>query len=218
MDVFTERCGELLTGSYECVDRIVLNGYFSMGHTPGGFRVWWRRWHGDSDEELYNAHLMRLAGRFSRRVRAFGKGHNVPVIDCTRDERKHRIAEDYLREHQVGTGVFLILVARAPATVWEVRRSKRGLIWTSPPTPSGSDGLSLPARLGHDPSSGLLVGSTPRADPQEGSNGWNLREVADRRQGGFVTVSGELRGRLQREPRGRSHSHMEGTTTMAGTG
>ena len=31
---------ELLSGSYDCVDRIVLNAYFGMGHSPGGFRVW----------------------------------------------------------------------------------------------------------------------------------------------------------------------------------
>ena len=30
---------DLLTGSYDCVDRIVLNAYFRMGHDPGGFRV-----------------------------------------------------------------------------------------------------------------------------------------------------------------------------------
>ena len=33
---------ELLSGSYDCVDRIVLNAYFGMAHSPGGFRVWWR--------------------------------------------------------------------------------------------------------------------------------------------------------------------------------
>jgi len=33
---------DLLGGSYDCVDRIVLNAYFRMGHDPGGFRVWWR--------------------------------------------------------------------------------------------------------------------------------------------------------------------------------
>jgi len=45
--------------------------YFSIGHSPGGFRVWWRRWHGDSDEDLDNAHSCVMAGRFSRRVRAW---------------------------------------------------------------------------------------------------------------------------------------------------
>jgi hypothetical protein len=71
---------------------------------------------------------MRLAGRFARRVRAFAAGNGIPVIDCVRGERKHLIAEEYLRTHSVGPGVFLILVARAPATVWDVRRSADGRV------------------------------------------------------------------------------------------
>jgi hypothetical protein len=123
VDGFSQRYGDLLAGSYDCVDRIVLNAYYPLGHNPGGFRVWWRRWHGDSDDELDNTHLMRLAGRFARRVRAWAGANGVPVIDCGRGERKHRIVEDYLAAHTVvGPAVFLILVARAPATVWEVRR------------------------------------------------------------------------------------------------
>jgi hypothetical protein len=127
VDEFSERYGDLLTGSYDCVDRIVLNAY-SLANHPGGFRVWWRRWHEDGDASLDNAHLMRLAGRFARRVRAWAAAHGVPVIDCAAGERKHRIAEDYLREHSVGVGVFLILVARAPATVWKVSRTSAGKI------------------------------------------------------------------------------------------
>ena len=83
---------DLLNGSYDCVDRIVLNAYFRMGHSPGGFRVWWRALTG-SDETLENAYLMRMAGRFSRRVRGYAKAHNIPVIDCSMGERKHDIAE-----------------------------------------------------------------------------------------------------------------------------
>jgi hypothetical protein len=110
-DEFTERYRDLLSGSYDCVDRIVLNAYYPLGHNPGGFRVWWRRWHDEGDQTLDNAHLMRLAGRFARRVRAWAGAHGVPVMDCTAEDRKHRIAESYLREHIVGPGVFLILVA-----------------------------------------------------------------------------------------------------------
>src|SRR6266852_3356116 len=77
---------DLLSGSYDCVDRIVLNAYFRMGHSPGGFRVWWRALTG-SDETLENAYLMRLAGRFSRRVRGYAKAHNIAVIDCSVGER-----------------------------------------------------------------------------------------------------------------------------------
>ena len=127
-DDFSERYGDLLTGSYDCVDRIVLNAYFSMGHNPGGFRVWWRRLHDGSDELLDNTHLIRMAGRFARRVRAWAGANGVPVIDCRNGERKHLIAEEYLAAHAVGPGVFLILVARAPATVWDVRRSADGTV------------------------------------------------------------------------------------------
>jgi hypothetical protein len=127
-DELSKRYGELLTGAYDCVDRIVLNAYFSLGHNPGGFRVWWRRLHQGCEEHLDNTHLMRMAGRFSRRVRAFAKANNIPVIDCGRGERKHQIAEEYLATHTVGAGVFLILVARAAATVWEVQRSASGMI------------------------------------------------------------------------------------------
>src|SRR6266704_1637854 len=123
VDGFSQRYGDLLAGSYDCVDRIVLNAYYPLGHSPGGLRVWWRRWHEDSDDDLDNARLMRLAGRFARRVRAWAGANGVPVIDCGRGERKHRIVEQYLATHTVvGPSVFLILVAKAPATVWEVRR------------------------------------------------------------------------------------------------
>src|SRR5450755_3493173 len=69
-DGFSERYGDLLYGGYDCVDRIVLNAFNPLCHGPGGFRVWWRRLHGD-DEQLDNAQSMRMAGRFARRVRAF---------------------------------------------------------------------------------------------------------------------------------------------------
>ena len=126
-DGFSARYGDLLYGSYDCVDRIVLNAYHTLGYNPGGFRTWWRRLHGN-DEQLDNAHLMRMAGLFARRVRASAAAHGIPVIDCKRGERKHEIAEEYLAEHTVDRGVFLILVARAVAPVWEVTRSAAGVL------------------------------------------------------------------------------------------
>ena len=182
-DDFTERYGDLLTGSYELVDRIVLNAYYPLGHSPGGFRTWWRRWHGDSDAELDDAHLMRLPGRFARRVRAWAKTNGVPVIECKAGQRKHRIAEEYLASHSVGPGVFLVLVARARATVWKVRRSPGGVImglekksessttipstsWTRPGPPGGED-VRAPAvrRAGHP--------ERPRVRRVPGSGGWD---------------------------------------------
>jgi hypothetical protein len=124
-DDFCERYGDLLTGAYDCVDRIVLNAFFPLGHNPGGFRTWWRRWHNGSDDDLDNTHLMRMAGRFARRVKAWGQANGVPVIYCRAGERKHQIAEEHLAAHPPsGPGVFLVLAAKAPASVWEVRRSE----------------------------------------------------------------------------------------------
>ena len=110
---------DLLGGSYDCVDRIVLNAFFPMGHDPGGFRVWWRALTG-SDETLENAYLMRLAGRFSRRVRGYAKAQGIPVIDCPAGQRKHELAEQYLANTKIAHGLFLVLVGRAKAPVWDI--------------------------------------------------------------------------------------------------
>jgi len=127
-DDFTERYGDLINGSYDCVDRAVLNAYFPLGHGPGGFRHWWRRLHGGSDDQLDNTHLMRMAGRFARRVKAWAAANGVPLVFCTAGQRKHRIAGEYLETHTVTARVFMILAAKAPATVWKVHRSARGAI------------------------------------------------------------------------------------------
>ena len=126
-DELTARYSDLLTGTYDSVDRIVLNAYFSMGHSPGGFRTWWRRWQG-GDDNLDNTHLIRLAGRFARRLRGWARANDVPVVDCKAGDRKHLIAQEYLDQGVTQPGVFVVLVARAPATVWKVRRSARGRI------------------------------------------------------------------------------------------
>jgi hypothetical protein len=56
-----------------------LNAYFRMGHTAGGFRVWWRTLTG-SEETLDNTHLMRMAGRFSLRVHGYAKAEGIPLV------------------------------------------------------------------------------------------------------------------------------------------
>jgi len=104
-DGLSELYRDLLTGSYDCVDRIVLNGYFRPGHNAGGFRVWWQNLTGSVDT-LDNTNLMRLAGRFSRRIRGWAKANGVRVIDCRAGERKHNLAEEHLKTTQVTRGVW----------------------------------------------------------------------------------------------------------------
>jgi len=124
-DDFARYYAPLLEGIYDCVDRIVVNAYFRFGQYAGGFRTWWRAWAG-SDDQLDDAHLMRLAGRFSRRVRAWAAAHQVPVLDCEPGTHKHEVAEQHLPTDPAFTGVFLILVSRAPALQWQVRRFANG--------------------------------------------------------------------------------------------
>ena len=62
-DAFSEYYAELLQGTYDCVDRIVLNAFFPFGQTGGGVRTWWRCLHGD-DLTLDNEHLREMAGPF----------------------------------------------------------------------------------------------------------------------------------------------------------
>jgi len=56
LDEYSDYYADLLENSYDCVDRIVLNAYFCMGQTAGGFRTWWRQLMG-SDDHLNNTHF-----------------------------------------------------------------------------------------------------------------------------------------------------------------
>lgn len=124
-DEFSEYYNDFLDGTYDCVDRIVLNAYFYMAQSGGGFRTWWNRLMGD-EKKLENTHLMRFAGRFARRLRAHCESREIPLIKCARGERKQEIAQRYLPTDPNFQGVFCILAGRAPAPVREVRICNNG--------------------------------------------------------------------------------------------
>src|SRR5215471_16130812 len=69
---------------------------------------------------------MRMAGRFSRRLRAWAKANDIPVVYCAPGERKHEIAEEHLSSTQMKPGLFLVLVSKAPALVWEAQQTGTG--------------------------------------------------------------------------------------------
>jgi hypothetical protein len=124
-DELSECYQDILDGQYDCVDRIVLNAYYVLGQTPGGFRTWWRQVHG-SDENLNETMVMRYAGRFARRVRAHAENNGIPVLQCGRGERKHEVAAPYVPTDPDYHGVFCILYGRAPAPVREIKRFGQG--------------------------------------------------------------------------------------------
>jgi hypothetical protein len=124
-DQLSDLYADFLEGSYDCVDRVVLNAYFSLGQTAGGFRTWWRALYG-SDENLDDNHLIRMAGRFSRRLRAWAQANGIPVIYFSPGKRKHETAEEYLATHQTKPGLFLVFVSKAPALIWEAQKTGSG--------------------------------------------------------------------------------------------
>ena len=92
-DAFTNRYEEFLDGNYDCVDRIVINAYLPGVGGGGGFRNWWRSLYG-SEDKLDKEHLMRMAGRFSRRLRGWAQANGMGGIDCDRGEKKHLTAKN----------------------------------------------------------------------------------------------------------------------------
>jgi hypothetical protein len=125
-DEFSQSYQAYLTGTYDCVDRIVLNAYFILAQSAGGFRTWWRQLNG-SDDDLDNTHLMRFAGRFSRRIHAYAKKQGIPLVHCQRGERKYELAEEHIPKDPAFRGVFCILAALAPMPVFQVHRSNKGI-------------------------------------------------------------------------------------------
>ena len=126
-DGFSEYYGDLLEGQYDCPDRIVLNAYFRMAHSPGGFRMWWRAWRG-SEDDLDNTHLPRLCTRFGRRLHAFARANGIPVVHCKHGDRQHELAQAYRPDDPDFVGVFVVFKFRAPAPTWKVQRSATGVI------------------------------------------------------------------------------------------
>jgi hypothetical protein len=129
-DQLTELYADLLAGHYDCPDRIVLNAFFRMGHTAGGFRTWWQSLN-RNDDNLDKTHLMRYTSRFMRRVKAYTGKHDIPLVYCRPGERKHELAEQHLPADPDFSGLFLVIISRASGLVWDVHDTKWGGIHLS---------------------------------------------------------------------------------------
>src|SRR4029434_9900714 len=118
-DDFSRYFGDALEGRYDCVDRIVLNGYFPRGHSGGGFRTWWR------DLTAPRTPSARSIWCAWREDSADGST-TMPKPRALRSSttQTHRLAEEYLPRDPNFTGLFLILVAKAPALVWKITCGK----------------------------------------------------------------------------------------------
>lgn len=125
-DKLTAHYEPLLQGTYDCVDRLVLNAYCPLLLNPGGLRYWYRQIYGE-DDTLSTAKLIGYAGKFSKKVQSFCKQQQIPLIYCKPGERKHDKAEALIPKTKNFTGIFAILVGRSMAPLWEVKRFSNGI-------------------------------------------------------------------------------------------
>ncbi len=127
VDDFSSYVSELLSGSYDCADRVVVRGYFPLGQTSGGLLTWWNKLR--PGEEISEAGLRAMAGDFARRVHAFARQHAIALEQCEIGDRtKHARAAEARPADPDFQGIFRIMVARAPALVWKVWKNKEGKV------------------------------------------------------------------------------------------
>ena len=126
-DAFSAYHAHLIEASYDCVDRLVVNCYCQLAQTAGGFRTFWRKWKGD-DSRLSSEGLRQTAGDLARRLKAHCERHGIAWIECGAGDVKYEIARERRPKDPDFRGIFAVLVGRAPAPLWEVRRNERGQI------------------------------------------------------------------------------------------
>src|SRR5262245_34808220 len=77
-DDFSTYVADLLSGPYDCVDRIAVRGYFPLGQTSGGLLTWWNRLFPNT--QLSEQRLRKLVGDFARRVHAYARKHKIRCV------------------------------------------------------------------------------------------------------------------------------------------
>jgi hypothetical protein len=126
-DDFSSYVAELLYGTYDCVDRISVRGYFPLGQTSGGLLIWWNQLF--PGIALTQERLRSLSGDFGRRVNAYARKHQIPLRYFEIGDRtKHAQAEKLRPAEARFQGVFAIFVAKAPALVWQARNNREGKV------------------------------------------------------------------------------------------
>src|SRR5947208_5723149 len=126
-DDFSTYVADLLCGTYDCVDRISVRGYFPLGQTSGGLLTWWNDLFPNT--LLTQQRLRTLAGDFARRVHAYARKHKIALrYFAIGDKTKHAQAEKLRPVDPKFRGVFAIFVAKAPALVWQAKNNRDGKV------------------------------------------------------------------------------------------
>jgi len=126
-DDFSSYVADLLNGTYDCVDRISLRGYFPMGQTSGGLLTWWNKLY--PDRALTQEQLRRMSGDFGRRLNAYASKHQIALhYFQIGDKTKHTKAEKLRPADPNFQGLFAIFVAKGPALVWQAKNNRAGKV------------------------------------------------------------------------------------------
>jgi len=93
-DDFSTYVADLLSGTYDCVDRISLRGYFPVGQTSGGLLTWWNQLFPNtelSEPRLRKLYAARKAAYDLRKLR--GKS----LVERIGKTRRYRVRRPGIR-------------------------------------------------------------------------------------------------------------------------
>ena len=108
-DDFSTYIADLLKGTYDCVDRISVRGYFPMGQTSGGLLTWWNKLY--PGRLLTQEQLRRMSGDLGRRITAYARKHATALHYFeVGDKSKHAKAEKLRPANPNFQGLFTIFV------------------------------------------------------------------------------------------------------------
>jgi hypothetical protein len=126
-DDFSTYITDLLKGTYDCVDRISVRGYFPMGQTSGGLLTWWNKLY--PSRLLTQEQLRRMSGDLGRRLTAYARKHQIALHYFeVGDKSKHAKAEKLRPADPNFQGLFAIFVAKGPALVWQAKNNRAGKV------------------------------------------------------------------------------------------
>jgi hypothetical protein len=137
MSSLTERYAAQIRGTLSCFDRVVL-----MGTIPGicfarGMEAYLRargirlvdypRFAPPLRDEVHQT-IRQLAQEAGIQIEVIRSPNAFRKEPCEVGERKHEIAQQHLAQNPPAKGLFLVLVARAQAPVWQVQRGENGYL------------------------------------------------------------------------------------------
>jgi hypothetical protein len=124
MPTVEEIIKEQVSLEISCVDRVYLNGYIPCLMQPGQVVNFLRKHLGFQIPSP--AVLQRIHDDFVKRVEAFAKAEDIPVVQFEKGRKKDDVAAWYRARFKKEEGVVFIGIAQEKAKAWRARKEKKG--------------------------------------------------------------------------------------------